>query len=168
MREYRPQSIPSDIELRTDSKNSLLIWIILLPLNWIGKAYSWGFHHSMQTLLTAKIIDRADACCATGWRLYDGHHQHPYPIMMMRILTMILTMMLMITATTWTLANEDQRNNSLQRSQRRHTVGRTSCQRVERWQEKRKEINAWQETHNLQNMLDMLFCGRFLMKTYMF
>ena len=142
MREYRPQSIPSDIELRTDSKNSLLIWIILLPLNWIGKAYSWGFHHSMQTLLTAKIIDRAGACCARGGRLYDGHHQHPYPIMMMRILTMILTMMLMITATTWTLANEDQRNNSLQRSQRRHTVGRTSCQRVERWQEKRKEINA--------------------------
>ena len=168
MREYRPQSIPSDIELRTDSKNSLLIWIILLPLNWIGKAYSWGFHHSMQTLLTAKIIDRAGACCARGWRLYDGHHQHPYPIMMMRILTMILTMMLMITATTWTLANEDLRNNSVQRSQRRHTVGRTSCQRVERWQEKRKEINAWQETHNLQNMLDMLFCGRFLMKTYMF
>ena len=38
----------------------------------------------------------------------------------------------------WTLANEDLRNNSVHRSQRRHTVGRTSCQRVERWQEKKK------------------------------
>ena len=79
--------------------------------------------------------------------------------------TMMLTMMLMIITTTWTLANEDLRNNSVHRSQRRHTVGRTSCQRVERWQEKKKRNKRL--TRNTQSQYTFLW-QIFFVKTYMF